>query len=77
MESAANGSCHSLADASKRLTHQALGICENRLELLLLELQEERDRFLCAVWLGLAVAGFSLLAGIVLSAAVAVACWHW
>ena len=77
MESSAKGSPHPLTDESKRLAHQALVVCENRMELFLVELQEERDRMLRAFWLSLAVAVFGILAGITLSAVVAVACRNW
>jgi uncharacterized membrane protein YqjE len=77
MESSANNSPHPFTRASKRLAQQTLVICENRLELLLVELQEERDRILQAFWLSLAVAVFGVLTGIALSVVVAVACWDW
>lgn len=66
-----------LAEVSKRLARHALVIGENRLELLLVEIQEERDQILCAFRLSLAAAAFGLLAGATLSAAVVVACWNW
>ena len=65
-----------LADASKRLAQRALVICENRVELLMVEVQEERERFLRAVLLALGVAAFGLLAGVGLTAIVAVAFWQ-
>ena len=51
-----------LADASRRLAQRALVICENRIELLMLEVQEERERFLRAVLLALGAAVEKLLA---------------
>lgn len=66
-----------LADASKRLAHQALVICENRFELLLVEIQEEREQIVRAMWLGAGVAMFSLLAGVALTVAIAVAFWNY
>jgi len=66
-----------LAEASKRLARQTLVIVENRLELLLVELQEERERIFHALWLGLATAVFSLLAAVTVSIAIAVAFWNW
>ena len=65
-----------LADASKRLAQRALVICENRLELLMVEVQEERERILHAIWLALGAAAFGLLAGVALTAVVAVAFWQ-
>jgi uncharacterized membrane protein YqjE len=66
-----------LADASKRIAQQTLVIFENRMELLLLEIQEERERIMRAFWLSLGAAVFALLAGVALSIAIAVACWPW
>jgi uncharacterized membrane protein YqjE len=66
-----------LAEASKQLARQALVICENRVELALVEAQEECDQMLRVFWLSLGVAVFILLAGVALSLAVAVACWQW
>ena len=65
-----------LADASRRLAQRALVICENRVELLMVEVQEERERFLRAVLLALGAAAFGLLAGVGLTAIVAVAFWQ-
>jgi uncharacterized membrane protein YqjE len=45
---------------------------ENRLELLTVEVQEERERLLHAFLLALGVAAFGLLAGMTLTAAVVV-----
>ncbi len=52
-----------------------MAIGHNRLELLVVELQEERERLLRAILLALAGAVFGLLAGIVLTAAIAL--WLW
>jgi uncharacterized membrane protein YqjE len=65
-----------LADASKRLAQRTFVICENRVELLMVEIQEERARVLLAIWLALGAVAFGLLAGVALTAAVAVAFWH-
>ena len=65
-----------LADASKRLAQRALVICENRLELLIVEVQEERERILRAIWLVLGAAAFCLLAGIALTVVIVVALWQ-
>ena len=66
-----------LAETSKRLAQRALVICENRIELLLVEVQQERERILRAIWLALGAAVFGLLAGVALTAAIAVAFWSW
>lgn len=65
-----------LAAASKRLTQRAFVICENRLELLMLEVQEERERILRSIWLALSAVVFGLLAGITLTVLIAVAFWQ-
>ena len=65
-----------LAETSKRLAQRTLVICENRLELLLVEVEEERERILRVVWLGLGALVFGLLAGVALTAVVAVAFWQ-
>lgn len=65
-----------LADASKQVAQRALIICENRLELLMVEIQEERERVLRAIWLALGAATFGLLAGVALTAVIAVAFWQ-
>ena len=62
-----------LAGALKRLSHRIFIICENRFQLLLVEMQEERERFLNAIWVAAAMAMFALLAGITLTLTVAVA----
>ena len=50
---------------------------ENRLELLMVELQEERECLLHTILLALGVAAFGLLAGMTLTAAIAVLLWAW
>jgi uncharacterized membrane protein YqjE len=65
-----------LADASKRLAQRALVICENRAELLMVEVQEERERFFRAILLALGAAAFGLLAVVGLTAVIAVAFWQ-
>ena len=75
METSSDTVSH-LADASKRLAQRALVICENRLELLMVEVQEERERILRAIWLVLGAAAFCLLAGIALTVVIVVALWQ-
>jgi uncharacterized membrane protein YqjE len=65
-----------LGDASKRLTQRVLVILENRLELLMVEAQQERERILLAVWLALGAAVFGLLAGVALTLVVLTAFWQ-
>jgi uncharacterized membrane protein YqjE len=63
--------------ASKRIARRLVTIGENRLELLAVEVQEERERLLHALLLALGVAGLGLLAGIAFTAAIAVWLWAW
>ena len=65
-----------LAEASKRLAHRMLLISENRLELLLVEIQEERQRILRALWLTVGATAFTLLAAITLTAVIALVFWE-
>ena len=65
-----------LAATSKHFARRLLAIGENRLELLTVEVQEERVRLLHAFLLALAVAAFGMLAGITLTAAVVVLMWE-
>ena len=61
-----------LARTAKQFARRVLTIGENRLELLAVEVQEERERLLHAFLLALGVAAFGLLAGLALTAAVVV-----
>lgn len=65
----------SFAAASGRLAHRLLVIGENRLQLLLVELEEERERCLRAVCLAIAVAVFGLLAGLTVTMMVVLIFW--
>jgi uncharacterized membrane protein YqjE len=62
---------------SKLFARRLLTIGENRLELLTVEVQEERECLLHAFLLALGVASFGLLAGLTLTAAVVVWLWAW
>ena len=66
-----------LTASSKRFTRRLLTIGENRLELLTVEVQEERERLLHAFLLALSFAAFGLLAGITLTTAIVVWLWAW
>ena len=66
-----------LAATSKHFVRRLATIGENRLELLAVEVQEERERLLHAFLLALGVAAFGLLAGMTLTAAIAVWLWTW
>jgi len=63
------------ATASKRIAKRLLGIFENRLELALVEIQEEREKILRSLWLAMIAAVCILLAGIVLTVLVARLFW--
>jgi uncharacterized membrane protein YqjE len=63
--------------ASKHLARRLLIIGENRLELLLVEAQEERERLLRAIVLAFGMAVFGFLTGAALTVAVVVLLWHF
>jgi len=65
-----------LVDTSKRFARRLLAIGENRFELLMVEVQEERERLLRAILLALGVATFGLLTGVVLTGTIVVAFWE-
>lgn len=54
-----------------------LALSENRLELLMVEVQEERVRLLRAILLALGVAAFGLLAGVALTGTIVVLFWDF
>jgi uncharacterized membrane protein YqjE len=63
--------------SSRDFTRRLLTIGENRLELLMVELEVERERLLHAILLALGVAVFSLLAGVALTATIVVLFWDF
>jgi|SRR5882724_13678634 len=69
------GNLSQLASISKRVVRRMLTIGENRLELLLVELQEEREHLLTAFLMALGIAAFGLLAGISLTFIIVIAFW--
>ena len=73
---AINGS-ESLATSPKHFVRQLLIVGENRLELLMVEVQEERERALRAILLALGVAVFGFLAGAALTVALVVMLWSF
>ena len=72
-----NVSLGQLAATSKRFAQKLLTIGENRLELLTVEVQEERERLLHAILLAFGIAAFGLLAGLTLTATIVVWLWAW
>jgi len=66
-----------LAASARRFVRRLLTIGENRLELMMVEVQEQRERLLHAIVLALGVAAFGLLGGITLTGAVVVLLWDY
>jgi uncharacterized membrane protein YqjE len=64
-----------MSTRSKHFARRLLTIGENRLELLMVEMQEERERLLYAILLALGVAVFVFLAGVALTVAIVVLVW--
>jgi uncharacterized membrane protein YqjE len=62
-----------LAGATKRVAWRLLAICHNRADLLMVEIQEERERAQMIVFLASAIAVLGLLAGITITALIACA----
>ena len=67
----------SLKSVSRRFARRLLTLLENRLELLNLEIHEGRERLLYDLLLALGVAAAGLLAGLSLTAALAVLFWSY
>jgi uncharacterized membrane protein YqjE len=65
------------AGPPKRFVRQLFTIGENRLELLLVEVQEERERLLRAIFLALGIAVFGFLTGFALTVALVVLLWSF
>ena len=70
-------SLNQLATTSKQFVGRLATIGENRLELLAVELQEEREQILHAFLLALGVAAFGLLAGVTLTAGIVILLRAW
>jgi uncharacterized membrane protein YqjE len=70
-----SGSTMPLAGAARRFFHRLLAIGENRFQLLVVEVQEERNRLVDMVFLAVATAALGLLGGIAWSAAVVIYFW--
>ncbi len=66
-----------LSATARSLSKLLLTIGENRFELLTLEMQEERERLLHALFLTACVAVCGLLAGIAITAAAVVLLWDY
>jgi uncharacterized membrane protein YqjE len=66
-----------LAATSKHFVRRLATIGENRLELLAVEMQEERERLRHVILLAFGIATFGLLASLTLTAAIVVLLWAW
>jgi len=66
-----------LVETSKRFARRLLTMGENRFELLMVEVQEERERLLRAMLLALGVAALGLLAGMAITGAIVVLLWEY
>jgi len=73
----ATASFTELAVTSRALARRLMTMGENRLELLTVEMQEERERLLQAILMALGVAAFGLLACMTLTAIIVVLLWAW
>lgn len=62
-----------LADATKRIACRLMAIGHNRAELLMVEIQEERERVRVMIFMAAAMAILGLLAGMTITALIAVA----
>jgi len=73
-----DGSISEVAPAgpAKRLIHRLFAIGENRLNLLVAEVEEEREYMLGAVCLIIGVVALGLLAGMAFTAALVIALWQ-
>ena len=65
-----------IVDSSKQFARRLLTVGENRLELLVVEIQEQRARLLHAMFLALAVAVFGFLALLSLNVAIVILLWE-
>jgi uncharacterized membrane protein YqjE len=71
------GGFSQLATSSRQIARRLLTMGENRLQLLSVEVQEERERLLRAFLMALGVAVFGLLAGMTLAAGIVVLVWPY
>ena len=73
----ATDSLGEIVDSSKRFAHQLLTIGENRFDLLMVEVQEEREHRLHEISLALAVALSGFLALLALNVAIVIIFWKY
>jgi len=77
METAATGGFQQLVADAKQVGSRLLTIGENRLELLAVEVQEEREHLLHALLLALGAGAFGLLAALTFTAALVIWLSAW
>jgi uncharacterized membrane protein YqjE len=65
-----------VGSVTKRFAQRLLAIGGNRLELLMVEMQEERQHLLQVIFIALAAVSCALLAGILITAAIVVIFWN-
>lgn len=70
-----NGNPPTFASASKRLAQRLLATGENRVELLMVEVQQERQHLLRTLLLGFGAAALGLLAAMAATVAIVVLLW--
>ena len=70
-------SLRQISSASKRFARRLLMIAGNRIELLTVEVLEERLRLMRAILLALGVAAFGLLSGVALTTTIVVLFWAY
>lgn len=68
---------HAVGKSANRVFQRAVALLANRVELALVELQEERDRVVHLAMLAAGVAVAGLLSGIGLGALLVYAMWDW
>lgn len=66
----------SLAGASKRVALRLLVICENRFHLLMVEMEEERERVMRALFFAIGAMTLGLLAMFTLTAIIVIVFWN-
>jgi len=71
------GSVSPMSASAKDFALRLLTIGENRFQLATAEVEEERDRLLCVLFLALSMAAFGLLTGITLTAVMVVLLWNY
>ncbi len=71
------GGCQQVATTSRHIAQQLLTIAENRLTLVTVEVQEERNRLLHVFFLALGIAGCGLLAAMTLTTVIVLVGWAW